>query len=57
MDAYRIRKSVLVPLVVLVCAVAGNLVFGEGMLVAAMTMFVVFLILRYTLRGRKGCRA
>lgn len=53
MDAYRIRKSVPIPLVALVCAVAGNLVFGEGMLVAAMTMFVGFLILRYTLRGRK----
>jgi len=46
-DAYRVRKSVPLPVVALGCALAGQLFFGEGMLVAAMGMFVSILLVRY----------
>jgi predicted branched-subunit amino acid permease len=54
LDAYRIRRSIPIPLVALGCALAGYLVFGEGMLVAAMTIFVAFLLVRYAVRQRKN---
>jgi 4-azaleucine resistance transporter AzlC len=54
LDAYRIRRSIPIPLVALGCALAGYLVFGEGMLVAAMTMFVAVLLVRYAVRRRKN---
>lgn len=46
-DMCRNRKNVPVPLVALGRAVVGNLFFGEGMLVAAMLLFVTFLLARY----------
>lgn len=54
LDAYRIRRSIPIPLVALGCALAGHLAFGEGMLVAAMTMFVAFLLVRYAVKQRKN---
>lgn len=56
-DAYRIRRSIPIPIVALGCALAGFLVFGEGMLVAAMAMFVAFLLVRYALNRRKARHA
>lgn len=52
-DAYRIRRSVPLPVVALGCALAGHLLFGEGMLVAAMGMFVAVLLVRYAVHQRK----
>jgi 4-azaleucine resistance transporter AzlC len=46
-DMCRNRKNVPVPLVALGCAVFGNLFFSDGMLVAAMLLFVTFLLARY----------
>jgi hypothetical protein len=43
----RNRKNVPIPLVALGCAVIGNLFFSDGMLVAAMILFVTFLLARY----------
>ncbi len=47
-DMCRNRKNVPVPLVALGCAVVGNLFFNDGMLVAAMILFVAFLLARYS---------
>lgn len=46
-DMCRNRKNVPVPLVALGCAVFGSLFFSGGMLVAAMLLFVTFLLARY----------
>lgn len=46
-DMCRNRKNVPVPLVALGCAVVGNLLFRDAMLVAAMMLFVTFLLTRY----------
>lgn len=56
-DAYRIRRSVPIPLVAFGCALIGHLVFGEGMPVAAMTTFVVFLLARYAIKRRRSHHA
>lgn len=53
MEAYRVRRSIPVPIMALGCALAGYLVFGEGMLVAAMAMFVALLLVRYAIERRK----
>jgi predicted branched-subunit amino acid permease len=57
LDAYRIRRSIPIPVIALGCALSGYLVFGEGMLVAAMAMFVAFLLLRYALHQKKDSHA
>lgn len=53
-DAYRIRRSVPLPVVAFGCALIGYLVFGDGMLVAAMTLFAAFLLARYAIKRRRS---
>ncbi|UVJ39046.1 AzlC family ABC transporter permease [Arthrobacter sp. CJ23] len=57
LDAYRVRRSIPLPVIALCCALAGYVVFGEGMLVAAMAMFVAFLLVRYALQQKKTSHA
>lgn len=56
-DAYRIRRSVPLPIVALGCALVGQVLFGEGMLVAAMGIFVAFLLARYATHLKKSRHA
>lgn len=56
-DAYRIRKNVPLPILALGCALVGHLFFGEGMLVAAVGMFVAVLLARYVLKKRRNAHA
>lgn len=56
-DMCRHRKNVPVPIVALGCAVVGNLFFGSGMLVAAMLLFVAFLLARYAILNAVARRA
>lgn len=57
MDAYRSRRNVPIPLVALGCALTGYLLFGDGMLVAAMVLFVAFLITGHALNQKRNHRA
>jgi 4-azaleucine resistance transporter AzlC len=49
-DAFRARRDVPAVVVAIACALVGNAVFGEQMLVAAMAMFTLFLLARYVIR-------
>ncbi|TWF78231.1 4-azaleucine resistance transporter AzlC [Pseudonocardia hierapolitana] len=49
-DAFRARRDVPAAVVAVACALAGHVVFGEQMLVAALAMFTVFLLARYASR-------
>ena len=46
-------QDVPLPVLALGCALAGQLFFGEGMLVAAMPMFVTVLVVRHATNQRK----
>ncbi|GAA0700007.1 AzlC family ABC transporter permease [Kitasatospora atroaurantiaca] len=48
-DAFRVRRSVPLPVIALLCALGSYLLFGDGMLVAAMTAFVAILLTQYAL--------
>lgn len=52
-DAYRLSKNVPIPLVALGCALTGYLLFGDGMLVAAMILFALFLLARFLIKQRR----
>jgi 4-azaleucine resistance transporter AzlC len=52
-DAYRLRRNVPIPLVALGCALTGYLLFGDGMLVAAMILFALFLLARFLIKQRR----
>jgi 4-azaleucine resistance transporter AzlC len=56
-DAFRVRRDVPTTLVAVVCAMAGHVVFGEQMLVAAMGMFAAFLLVKYAIVRRLRRRA
>ncbi|MEU3616473.1 AzlC family ABC transporter permease [Streptomyces sp. NPDC006872] len=58
-DAFRVRRSVPPPVIALLCALGSYLLFGDGMLVAAMTAFVAMLLIRYALTRvkRRGAHA
>jgi 4-azaleucine resistance transporter AzlC len=57
-DAFRARRDIPTPLVAVACAVVGNVVFGDRMLVAAMGMFTAFLLAEYVVsRKLVGRRA
>jgi 4-azaleucine resistance transporter AzlC len=49
-DAFRARRDIPAAVVAVACALAGQVVFGEQMLVAALVMFTVFLLARYASR-------
>jgi 4-azaleucine resistance transporter AzlC len=49
-DAFRARRDVPAAVVAVACALVGHVVFGEQMLVAAMSMFTGFLLTRYASR-------
>jgi 4-azaleucine resistance transporter AzlC len=51
-DAFRARRDVPAAVVAVACALAGHLVFGEQMLVAAMGLFTLFLLARYAIASR-----
>ena len=53
-DAFRARRDVPGAVVAVAFAVAGHVVFGEQMLVAAMAMFTLFLLARYRLANRRA---
>jgi 4-azaleucine resistance transporter AzlC len=53
-DAFRARRDVPGAVVAVACALAGHVVFGEQMLVAAMAMFTLFLLARYRLASRRA---
>jgi 4-azaleucine resistance transporter AzlC len=57
MDAYRVHRNLPLPLFALGCALTGHLIFGEGMLVAAMILFLAVLLLQFALSQRKSHRA
>ncbi|MFG2732753.1 AzlC family ABC transporter permease [Streptomyces canus] len=52
-DAFRIRRSIPLPVIALLCALGSYLLFGDAMLVAAMTSFVAALLIRYALTRTK----
>ncbi|MDQ0854941.1 4-azaleucine resistance transporter AzlC [Arthrobacter sp. V4I6] len=56
-DAYRVRKNLPLPLLALGCALTGYLFFGEGMLIAAMILFLAVLLAHYALSRRKNHHA
>lgn len=56
-DSYRIRKNVPIPLVALGCALTGYLIFGDGMLVAAMILFALYLLARFFVNQRMNQHA
>jgi 4-azaleucine resistance transporter AzlC len=51
-DAFRARRDVPAAVVAVACALAGHLVVGEQMLVAAMGLFTLFLLARYAIASR-----
>jgi 4-azaleucine resistance transporter AzlC len=53
-DAFRARRDVPAAVVAVACALAGHVVFGEQMLVAAMAMFTLFLLARYRLASHRA---
>jgi 4-azaleucine resistance transporter AzlC len=53
-DAFRARRDVPGAVVAVACALAGHVVFGEQMLVAAMAMFTLFLLARYRLASHRA---
>lgn len=54
MEAYRVRRNVPLPIIALVCALASYLLFGDGMLPAAMGSFVLIVVLIH--RVQRGPR-
>lgn len=57
LDMCRKHRQLAMPLVALVCAVIGNVFFGQAMLVAAMLLFVTFLVARYAVDAWRKRRA
>lgn len=53
-DAFRARRDIPAAVVAVACALVGNVVFGEQMLVAAMAMFTAFLLARYAIARRRA---
>lgn len=54
MEAYRVRRNVPLPVIALVCALASYLLFGDGMLPAAMGSFVlIVVVIHHVQRGRR----
>ena len=53
LDAYRAYRSARLPLVTMGCAVLSAVLFGNSMLVAAMTLFVLVLLAGFA-AARKG---
>ena len=51
-EAFRVRRSIPLPIIALVCALVAHLMFGDGMLPAAMGSFVAVLVLVYLVRRR-----
>jgi hypothetical protein len=56
MDAYRVHRNLPLPVLALGCALTGHLLFGDGMLVAAMVQFLAVLFLPFALSQRKSQR-
>lgn len=52
LEAYRVRKSIPVVVLALVCAIVGMLISGEHMLLISMSLFLVCLITGYLANGR-----
>jgi 4-azaleucine resistance transporter AzlC len=53
-DAFRARRDVPAAVVAVACALFGHVVFGEQMLVVAMTLFTGFLLARYAIAGHRA---
>ncbi|MBL0885200.1 AzlC family ABC transporter permease [Myceligenerans indicum] len=52
-EAYRVRASIPLPILGLVCALAGLLISPANMLLIGMSLFVVALLASYGLAGRR----
>lgn len=53
-DAARVRRSIPIPIVALLCALGAHLVAGEGMLVVAMAAFIAIVLAQYFLKKRRA---
>jgi len=56
MEAFRARRDLPAPIAAVAFAVVAHLVFGDGMLVAAIALFLCYLTARFLL-ARRGRRA
>jgi len=55
-EAFRARRDLPAPIAAVACAVVAQVVFGDGMLVAAIALFLCYLTVRFLL-GRRGRHA
>lgn len=54
MEAFLVRKSVPLPILALVCSLVSYLLFGDGMLPAAMGSFIAIIIVAFYVRRRRA---
>lgn len=57
LEAYKVRRSLPIPVLALGCAIVAVLISRENMLLVAMGMFVAAIVGSYVLTGRRRCRA
>ncbi|GAB3821049.1 AzlC family ABC transporter permease [Tessaracoccus terricola] len=54
MEAFLVRRSVPLPIVALVCSLVSYLLFGDGMLPAAMGSFIAIIVVTFYVRRRRA---
>lgn len=54
MEAFLVRRSVPLPIIALVCSLVSYLLFGDGMLPAAMGSFIAIIVVTFYVRRRRG---
>lgn len=54
LEAFLVRKSMPLPIIATVCAIVSYLLFGDGMLPAAMGSFIAIIIVMFYVKRRKG---
>lgn len=56
-DAYRANPDVPIPILAVGCAVTSAALFGDGLLIGAMTLFVLVLTIAYRWHSKRGTSA
>lgn len=54
LEAFLVRRSAPLPIVALVCSVVSYLLFGDGMLPAAMGSFITIIVVRFYVRRHRA---